>query len=71
MLKENLIITKQYDKPFKLDTIYYYEYPKDLGARECTGNLDIEYSILTKWLKDFRETVDISVYISGNYTSDE
>lgn len=31
----------------------------------------IGYSTLTKWLKDFRESGDISVRGSGNYASDE
>ena len=31
----------------------------------------IGYSTLTKWLKDFRESGDIPVRGSGNYSSDE
>ena len=30
-----------------------------------------QYSTSTKWLKDFRESGDISVRGSGNYASDE
>ena len=35
------------------------------------GGRGIGYSTLTKWLKDFRESGDISVRGSGNYASDE
>ena len=44
----------QHDKQFKLDAIRYYQDHKDLGVRGCAENLDIGYSTLTKWLKDFR-----------------
>ena len=30
-----------------------------------------QYSTSTKWLKDFRESSDISVRGSGNYSSDD
>ena len=61
----------QHDKQFKLDAIRYYQDHKDLGVRGCAENLGIGYSTLTKWLKDFRESDDIPVRGSGNYTSDE
>ena len=47
----------QHDKQFKLDAIQYYQDHKDLGVRGCAENLGIGYSTLTKWLKDFRESV--------------
>ncbi|MFR3882005.1 MAG: IS3 family transposase [Lachnospiraceae bacterium] len=61
----------QHDKQFKLDAIQYYQDHKDLGVRGCAENLGIGYSTLTKWLKDFRESGDIPVRGSGNYSSDE
>ena len=67
----------QHDKQFKLDAIRYYQDHKDhkdhkdLGVRGCAENLGIGYSTLTKWLKDFRESGDIPVRGSGNYSSDE
>ena len=64
-------MARQHDKQFKLDAIQYYEDHKDLGVRGCAKNLGIGYSTLTKWLKDFRESGDISVRGSGNYSSDD
>ena len=64
-------MARQHDKQFKLDAIQYYEDHKDLGVRGCAENLGIGYSTLTKWLKDFRESSDISVRGSGNYSSDD
>lgn len=64
-------MARQHDKLFKLDAIQYYEDHKDLGVRGYAENLGIGYSTLTKWLKDFRESGDISVRGSGNYASDE
>ncbi|MGN0734935.1 MAG: transposase [Anaerovoracaceae bacterium] len=61
----------QHDKQFKLDAIQYYEDHKDLGLRGCAENLGIGYSTLTKWRKEFRESGDIPVRGSGNYSSDE
>lgn len=62
-------MARQHDKQFKLDAIQYYEDHKDLGVRGCAENLGIGYSTLTKWLKDFRESGDISVRGSGNYAA--
>lgn len=61
----------QHDKQFKLDAIQYYEDHKELGLRGCAENLGIGYSTLTKWRKEFRESGDILVRGSGNYSSDE
>ena len=58
-------MAKQHDKQFKLDAIQYYEDQKDLGVRGCAENLGIGYSTLTKWLKDFRESGDIFVYLTS------
>ena len=52
-------MAKQPNKQFKLDAVQYYQDHKDLGVRGCAENLDIGYSTLTKWLKDFRESGDI------------
>ena len=49
----------------------YYKDHKDLGVRGCAENLGIGYSTLTKWLKDLRESGDISVRGSGNYAKEE
>lgn len=49
----------------------YYQAHKELGVRRCAENLVIGYSTLTKWLKDFRESGDVPVCGSGNYSSDE
>ena len=51
-------MAKQHDKQFKLDAVQYYENHKDLGVRGCAENLGIGYSTLTKWLKDFRESIN-------------
>lgn len=60
----------QHDKQFKLDAIQYYQDQKELGVRGCAENLGIGYSTLTKWLKEFRESGDIPVRGSGNYSLD-
>ena len=64
-------MAKQHDKQFKLDAVQYYQDHKDLGVRGCAENLGIDYSTLTKQLKDFRESGDIPVRGSDNYASDE
>jgi transposase len=64
-------MAKQHDKQFKNDAIQYYQNHKELGVRGCAENLGIGYSTLTKWRKDLRETGDIPVRGSGNYSSDE
>ena len=61
----------QHDKQFKLDAVQYYQDHKELGVRGCAENLGVGYSTFTKWLKDFRESGDIPVRGSGNYSSDE
>ena len=61
----------QRDKQFKLDAVQYYLDDKDLGVRGCAENLDVGYSTLSRWLKNFRESGDIPVRRSGNYASDE
>ena len=61
----------QRDKQFKLDAVQYYLDHKDLGVRGCAENLDVGYSTLSRWLKNFRESGDIPVRRSGNYASDE
>lgn len=61
----------QRDKQFKLDAVQYYLDHKDLGIRGCAENLGVEYSTLSRWLKNFRESGDIPVRGSGNYASDE
>lgn len=64
-------MSKQHDKQFKLDAVQYYQDHKALGVRGCAENLGVGYSTLTKWLKDFRESGDIPVCGSGNYSSGE
>lgn len=71
VLKENLIIPKQHDKQFNLDAVRYYQDHKEPGVRGCAENLGIWYSTLAKWLKVYRESGDIPVRGSGNYSSDE
>ena len=61
----------QRDKQFKLDAVQYYLNHKDLGVRGCAENLDVGYSTLSRWLKNFWESGDIPVRRSGNYASDE
>lgn len=56
---------------FKLYAVQYYHKHKEVGDRGCAENLSVEYSILTKWLKDFRESGDLPSRSSGNYSSDE
>lgn len=64
-------MAKQHNKQFKQDAIQYYKEHKDLGIRGCANNLNIGYSTLTKWMKELRESGEISVRGSGNYASDE
>jgi len=64
-------MTKQHDKQFKLDAVKYYEEHLELGVRGCAKNLGIGYSTLTKWLQQFRESGDIVVRGSGNFSSDD
>ncbi len=49
----------------------YYQEHKKLGVHGCAENLGVDYSTLTKWLKDFRESGDVTICGSGNYSSDE
>lgn len=60
-------MAKPHDKQFKLDVVQYYQEHKELGVRGCAENLGIGYSTLTKWLKDFCKTGNVSVCGSGNY----
>lgn len=62
---------KQHDKQFKLDAVQYYQTHSDLGVKGCANNLGVGYSTLTKWLKEHRESGNITVRGSGNYASDE
>lgn len=64
-------MTKQHDKQFKLDAVQYYLDHKELGVRGAAENLGVGYSTLTKWLKEYRETGDIPVRGSDNYSSNE
>ncbi len=64
-------MARQHDKQFKLDAVQYYFEHKELGVRGCVQNLGVGYSTLTRWLREFRESGDITVRGSGNYASDE
>lgn len=46
-LKEDLIMTKHYDKQFKLDAVQYYHDHRDLGLQRCVSNLGISQQILS------------------------
>lgn len=48
-----------------------YQDNKEPGVRGCAENPGIWYSTLAKWLKVYRESGDIPVRGSGNYSSDE
>ena len=64
-------MAKQHTKQFKQDAIQYYTEHKELGIRGCANNLNIGYSTLTKWMKELRESGEISERGSGNYANDE
>ena len=64
-------MSKPHDKQFKADAIEYYQNHKELSLEGCAKNLGIGSSTLSKWLKQYRESGDISVRGSGNYASDE
>lgn len=61
----------KHDKQFKLDAIQHYEDHKEQGLHGCTENLGIGYSTLNKWQKEYRESGNIQICESGNYSSDE
>lgn len=63
---------KQHDKQFKLDVVKYRKEHPELTLEQCTKNLGIGVSTLSKWLKQFRDhDGDIPVRGSGNYSSEE
>lgn len=64
-------MSKQYDKQFKLDAVQYYEEHKDLGLEGCAKNLGISHQTLGRWKRELKESGDIKVRGSGNYSSDE
>lgn len=63
-------MANQHDKQFKPDAVHYYFNYKELGVRSCAQNLSVRYSTLTKQLRDFWKSGDISVRGSGDYSSD-
>lgn len=64
-------MAKQHDKQFKLDAVQYYKEHKELGVQGCAKNLGIGYSTLSKWMQELKQSGDIQVRGSGNYSSDE
>lgn len=64
-------MSKQHDKQFKQDVVQCQLNRRKFGVWGCGKNLGVGYSSLTKWLKDFRGTGDITVRGFGNYASDE
>jgi transposase len=64
-------MAKQHDQQFKEEAVQYYLDHKDLGLRGCSENLDIGYSTLGKWLRNFRDNDGtVPTRGSGNYASD-
>lgn len=61
----------QHDKQFKLDAVKYYQGHMELGCKGCAEDLGIGRSTLSRWIKEFRDSNDIKVRGSGNYSSDE
>jgi transposase len=70
-MMENLIMPKNYAKQFILDSIHYYHDHKNLNFIGCANNLGISHQPLSRWQKEFRESGDLSVRDSGNFSSDE
>ena len=68
---EDLIMSKHYDKQFKLDAVQYFLDHKDLGLQGCASNLGISQQTLSRWKKELQETGDIECRGSGNFSSDE
>jgi len=64
-------MAKSKGQSFKQDAVQYYQNHKELGVRGCAQNLGIGYSTLAKWIKEFKESGDVSFRGSGNYASDE
>lgn len=65
-------MTKHYTDEFRYDAVQYYLDNKDhLTAKEAANTLGVGLSTLQKWLRQFRETGDISSRGSGNYASDK
>ena len=66
-----LLMAKQHDQQFKEQAVRYYLDHKDLGLRGCAENLDVGYSTLGKWLRDYNTNDEtIPTRGSGNYASD-
>ena len=62
----------QHDKQFKLDAIKYVQEHPDLTQEECSKNLGIGLSTLSRWKSQYAHNDgDIPVRGSGNYASDE
>jgi len=65
-------MSKQYDKPFKEDTVKYYLEHRELGLKKCAENLAVSKTALGTWTKAARENNgEVPVRGSGNYSSDE
>lgn len=63
---------KQADKQFKLAAVKYVKEHPDLTKEECSRNLGIGLSTLSRWEKQFKDSDgDIPTRGSGNYSSDE
>lgn len=64
-------MAKQYDQKFKEEAVLYYLDHKDLGLRGCAENLDVGYSTLSRWVRDYRaNNGTVPTRGSGNYASD-
>lgn len=64
-------MAKQYDQKFKEEAVRYYLDHKDLGLRGCAENLDVGYSTLSRWVRDYRaNNGTVPTRGSGNYASD-
>ena len=64
-------MVKPKGQQFKQGAVQYYQEHRELGVQGCAVNLGIGYSTLTKWIKEYKESGNVSFRGSGNYASDE
>ncbi len=63
-------MAKQQTKEFKLNALQYRKDHPELTVAAVCRNLGISPSAYYKWEKEFKETNDLNVRGSGNYSSD-
>ena len=63
-------MAKQQTKEFKLNALQYRRVHPELTVAAVCRNLGIAEPTYYKWMKELKETNDLNVRGSGNYSSD-